>query len=247
MSGAARTRPAREAIHAVLFDFDGTLADSTALIMHSFRHTMRVHLDAVPSDEEWLSGFGTPLETQISRYARSEREFAAMMDTYRAYQAERYDELLRPFAGAPELVGELARRGVPMAIVTSRYRRSTLRGMELCGILDHFPVIVTPEDVSAPKPHPEPVLHALERLGVEAGHAVFVGDSPHDIAAGRAAGTWTAAALWGPFPRTALESAEPDFLLDEREEVLTLLAGGAGHGRPGSGPVRSGDGRGRRA
>jgi pyrophosphatase PpaX len=213
----------RGAIRAVLFDFDGTLADSTALIMHSYRHTMQVHLGAAPPDEEWLSGFGTPLEAQIARFSRSPAEHAAMLETYRAYQGEHYDDLLRPFDDALQVVTALARRGVAMAIVTSRHRRSTLRGMELCGILDHFPVIVTPEDVQQPKPHPEPVQHALRRLDVEPENAVFVGDSPHDIASGRAAGTWTAAALWGPFPRATLEAERPDYLLEAGRDVLALL------------------------
>jgi pyrophosphatase PpaX len=217
-------------IRAVLFDFDGTLADSTDLIMQAFRHTMGRYLDAVPPDEQWRSGFGTPLDVQIARFARTEAEFQAMMDTYRQFQQDRYDDLLRPFPGAPEMVMELARRGVPMAVVTSRYRRSTLRGMELCGMLDHIPVVITPEDVANPKPHPEPVLHALERLGVEAGSAVFVGDSPYDIRSGRAAGTWTAGVLWGPFPHVVLTAERPDFLLEAQRDVVGLLDAGVTNG-----------------
>jgi len=223
-------------IRAVLWDFDGTLADSTALIMECYRHTMGMHLGEVPPDEEWLSGFGMTLDTQIARFARSPAEFDAMMDTYRTYQREHYDRLLRPFPGAPDLIVQLARRGVPMAIVTSRYRRSALRGMELCGILDHVPVLVTPEDVRSPKPDPEPVLQALERLSLDPRKTVFIGDSPHDIVAGREAGTWTAGVLWGPFPRAVLEAERPDFLLHAQEEVLELLdAGGAGAGRSAAG------------
>jgi pyrophosphatase PpaX len=210
-------------IRAVLYDFDGTLADSTELIMRCYRHTMGVHLDVVPPDEEWLSGFGTTLEAQINRFARSPEEAEAMLETYRAYQFEHYDALLRPFPGAVETVAELERRGIALAIVTSRYRRSTLMGMDLCGITSHFPVIVTPEDVSNPKPHPDPVHFALEKLGVSAEEALFVGDSPHDMAAGRAAGTRTAAALWGPFPREVLLAERPDALLQRQEDVLALI------------------------
>lgn len=191
--------------------------------MRCYRYTMSTHLGLVPPDEEWLSGFGTPLETQIARFARSPSENAAMLETYRSYQEEHHDSLLIPFPGAAEVVEELIRHGIALAIVTSKYRRSTLRGMELCGVMDHIPVIVTPEDVTHPKPHPEPVLLALDRLGVEAREALFVGDSPHDIAAGRAAGTRTAAALWGPFPRASLNAAGPDFLLEAQHDVLRLL------------------------
>lgn len=214
-------------IRAVLFDFDGTLADTTGLIMDCYRHTMRAHLGEVPPDEEWLRGFGTPLEVQIARFARSAEEAGRMLETYREHQLLHYAALLRPFAGAVETVAELERRGFGLAIVTSRHRESTLRGMDLCGLVRHFPVIVTPEDVSSPKPHPEPVLVALERLGVDAAEAVFVGDSPHDVAAGRAAGTRTAGALWGPFPRAALEAEGPDWLLEAPGKVLRVVENGS--------------------
>lgn len=210
-------------IRAVLYDFDGTLADSTELIMQCYRHTMGAHLGHVPPDEDWLSGFGTTLETQLRRYARSEAEMQDMLVTWRAFQDGIHDDMLRPFPGAAETVAELERRGYGLAIVTSKHRRATLRGMELCGIVSHFDVIVTPEDVKDPKPHPEPVLVALERLGVAAEEAIFIGDSPHDIASGKAAGTRTAGVLWGPFPRAALESAGPDALLDAQQDVLRLL------------------------
>jgi pyrophosphatase PpaX len=210
-------------IRAVLYDFDGTLADSTELIMRCYRHTMTTHLGECPPDEEWLSGFGTPLETQIARFARSDEETAAMLVTYRDYQNGIHDDLLRPFPGAAETVAELERRGVALAIVTSKYRRSTLRGMELCGITEHFDVIVTPEDVANPKPHPEPVRFALEKLGVAPEEALFVGDSPHDMASGRAAGTRIAAALWGPFPQETLLAHQPDALLRRQQDVLALV------------------------
>ena len=211
-------------IKAVLYDFDGTLADSTELIMRCYRHTMRTHLGEAPPDEVWLEGFGMTLESQIARFARSDAEALEMLETYRAFQNLHHDDLLRPFPGAAETVAELEQRGIGLAIVTSKHRRGAMRGMDLCGIVHHFEVIVTPEDVTHPKPHPEPVLVALGRLGVQPHEAVFVGDSPHDMAAGKAAGTRVAAALWGPFPREALAREQPDVFLREQRDVLELLA-----------------------
>jgi pyrophosphatase PpaX len=212
-------------IRAVLYDFDGTLADSTELIMRCYRHTMATHLGECPPDEEWLAGFGTPLETQIARFARDAAEHDAMLATYREHQNEHHDTLLRPFPGAVETVAELKRRGVALAIVTSKHRRATLWGMDICGITELFDVLITPEDVGNAKPHPEPVHLALTRLGVDPAEALFVGDSPHDMVAGREAGTRTAAALWGPFPREALLAERPDFLIERQEDVLDLVAG----------------------
>lgn len=213
-------------IRAVLYDFDGTLADSTELIMRCYRHTMTTHLGECPPDEEWISGFGTPLTDQIARFSRTPEEYEAMLETYRTHQQELFDTELRPFPGADEVLAELERRGVPRAIVTSRLRHATLRALDVCGLSRHFDIIITPEDVTNAKPDPEPVLLALSRLGIPASEALFVGDSPHDIAAGRAAGTRTAGVLWGPFPHSALEEAAPDYLLTRQDEVLELLDGG---------------------
>src|SRR5687768_29091 len=91
-------------VRAVLYDFDGTLADSTELIMRCWRHAMNAHLGHCPPDEEWLSGFGTPLDVQIARFARSEAEKEAMLESYRAYQDEHHDTLVTAFPGAAETV-----------------------------------------------------------------------------------------------------------------------------------------------
>lgn len=210
-------------IRAVLYDFDGTLADTTELVMSSYRHTMTTHLGHIPPEEDWLRGFGTPLESQLARFARSAEERIAMLQTYQRFQTEHTQRLMMPFPGAIAAVEALRERGVPLAIVTSRYRESTLRSMDICGITRFFDIIVTPEDVQNPKPHPEPVLFALEKLDVPAAQALFVGDSPHDVASGRAAGTRTAAALWGPFPLAILEAEHPDHLLTRQDEVLDLV------------------------
>lgn len=213
----------RRRIRAVLYDFDGTLADSADLIMRSFQRTLETHLGYRPSREEWLSGFGPPLAVQLGRYARSPEEAEGMRITYVEYQRARTDELLAPFPGTLETVSALAERGLRMAIVTSKLRAATLQGMEVCGLVQYFDEIVTPEHVTHPKPHPESVLRAVERLGVSADEAILVGDSPHDVAAGRAAGTLTVGAAWGAFPRESLEEEHPDFILEEPRAVLPLV------------------------
>jgi pyrophosphatase PpaX len=85
-------------------------------------------------------------------------------------------------------------------------------------------VLVGADDVVKAKPDPEPVLMALERLGLagEEARTLFVGDSPFDIRAGRGAGTRTAAALWGPFPAEALAAEAPDHLVSRPRDLLEL-------------------------
>jgi pyrophosphatase PpaX len=87
-------------------------------------------------------------------------------------------------------------------------------------------VLVCADEVTNPKPHPEPVEKALTLLGADPATTVYVGDSIHDMHSGRAAGVRTAAALWGPFGRAHLESASPDYWLDSPRDLVDLLARG---------------------
>ena len=213
----------RPPLSAFLFDLDGTLIDSIELILRSYRHTMRTHRRHEPGDEVWMSGLGTPLWVQFRQFTKDPAEIDAMVATYREYNLAHHDEMVRPYAGVVDAVRSLERRGGSLALVTSKLRSGALRGLRLAGLEDAFGVVVGADDVTHPKPHPEPVLTALERLGARAQDAVFIGDSRHDIECGRAAGVKTAAVLWGPFDRSHLADLEPDYWL-ERPVDLSLLA-----------------------
>ena len=206
-----------------LFDLDGTLIDSIELILRSYRHTMRLHRGHEPSDDVWMQGLGTPLWVQFRHFTEDPAEIEAMVATYRAYNLAHHDELVRPYAGVVEAVLALRDQGKTLGLVTSKMRGGAVRGLKVAGLEDAFQVIVGADEVTHPKPHPEPVLTALERLGAPAAGAVFVGDSRHDVECGRAAGVKTAAVLWGPFDRAHLEDLEPDYWLETPTD-LTLLA-----------------------
>ena len=130
---------------------------------------------------------------------------------------------MRPYDGVVAAVRALRHEGKTLGLVTSKTRSGALRGLRVAGLEDAFTAIVGADEVTHPKPHPEPVLKALELLEAPAKGAVFIGDSRHDITCGRAAGVKTAAVLWGPFDRSHLEDLAPDYWL-ERPEDLTLLS-----------------------
>lgn len=209
---------------AVLFDLDGTLADTVDLILRCYRHTMRTHLGRELPDARWLSTIGTPLKEQLRDFARDEDEAARMLETYVTYQRGIHDQWVSPFPGAAEVVRELKARGIAVAVVTSKRREMALRTLDRCGLSGAYDELVAFDDVQRGKPDPEPVLLALDTLGLaaEAHRTVMVGDSPWDLRAGRAAGTRTAAALWGPYGRDALAEEAPDYWLDDLRGVLSL-------------------------
>jgi len=209
---------------ALLFDLDGTLVDSIDLILTSFRHTFRTHLGEAPPDERWMAGVGTPLVSQIRSLVSDEALVAPMSQTYRAFQLEHHDRLLKEFEGVRETVTELKARGHPIGLVTSKMEdlaRRALRRTSLDNLID---AIVAFESSPRHKPDPLPVLVALETLGVASQDALFVGDTPHDIVAGNAADVPTVAALWGPFSAEALRAVKPSFTLSHIRELPPLVA-----------------------
>jgi pyrophosphatase PpaX len=121
------------------------------------------------------------------------------------------------------LVRPIAAAGRRLGIVTSKNNAGARRGLDLVGLLDTIEVIIGADDVRHPKPHPEPVHRALADLGATASEAVFIGDSHHDIASGRAAGVRTIAVSWGPMEAERLRAAGADHVCAAPDEVLAAI------------------------
>src|SRR5262249_25953232 len=224
----------RHPIRCVLFDLDGTLLDSTELIFQSYQHTLASELGAPATREELYLASGQPLPEAFAaildyrQVHRPDLERAALVQrlvaTYRVFNVANHDALTRTFADVPAVLAEVRRRGYPLGLVTSKGREIGQLGLRLAGIAEAFDVAVFQEDSARHKPYPDPLWVALERLGLRErpAEAVYVGDSTHDLVAGRAAGVQTAAALWGPFPRESLTALDPDFLLATIGDVLEV-------------------------
>src|SRR5262249_46592121 len=109
-----------------------------------------------------------------------------------------------------------------LGVVTSKLRDGAMRGLRVSGLDQAFDIVLGCDDVTHSKPHPEPVLKAVAGLGVTTDETVFVGDSPHDMESGRAAGVQTPAVLGGPFARPPLEALSPDYWLENPEDLRQL-------------------------
>jgi pyrophosphatase PpaX len=210
-------------IRAILFDLDGTLIDSVDLIINSALYAFDKCGHPAPKAEEWLADLGLPLRTMFSRFIDDESKMADLVAGYREYQLANHDRLVRPYEEVTTTLDTLHARGYELAVVTSKSEPLAKRGLAHVGLEGFFDVIVGLESCTRHKPDPEPVHTALERIGIEPAGAVFVGDSPHDMAAGRAAGVTTVAALWGPFSRAQLARSEPDHYIGRMSEVLGIV------------------------
>lgn len=207
----------------VLFDLDGTLIDSVRLILDSYHHTLAVHGEPPRSDDFWLAGLGTPLRVQFRPWAQDPDRLEAMVATYREYNLSHHDAMVTAYPGIVATVRSIRAAGFRTGVVTSKNRPGALKGLALVGLDAAIELVVGADEVTHPKPHPEPVELALRQLGVPAHRAVYVGDSVHDMESGRAAGVETAAVLWGPFGRHHLERSRPDHWLEAPTDLSTLL------------------------
>jgi pyrophosphatase PpaX len=229
---------ARSALSTCLFDLDGTLIDSIELIFQSYEHAFSAHGLPAPSRDELLSGLGTPLSTQFALRRPDQPDdsrepgktgairIAALIATYREFNLAHHDEMVKPYPGALEAVTTLKRKGLRLGIVTSKRTDTARRGLAVCGFDGLFDDVVGMEDSTKHKPDPEPVLIALRRLRADAATTGFVGDSPHDLVAGLAAGVQVFSAGWGPFPRAAFRGIAMDGWLHEPAEIGHLVPAG---------------------
>ena len=209
---------------AALFDFDGTLVDTTEMIFQSMRHATSSVLGRDDlSREELLANVGQPLPRQMELLDAEKAEL--LLEAYRAHHEEHHDALIAEFPGVDEALSRLRTAGVSVVVVTSKRRRSVEMALEMFPGLDLVvDLFVTMEDTTEHKPHPEPLLRGLELAGdVPKERAVYVGDSPFDVQAAKVAGLRSVAVSWGAFSEDTLREAEPDHLVPDIDAVVDVL------------------------
>ena len=213
-------------IKGVLFDLDGTLVDTEALILASFRYATKTVLGRDIPDEELRAKIGQPLTVQMWDWAGGSQEVHdKLFNTYLEHNDRVHSQLIRSFSDTIPALDALQAAGIPLGVVTSKRSENAARAMESTGIGGYFKFIVAPDTFPAHKPDPEPVLHGCELLGVPPGECIYIGDSPYDMQAGRGAGCVTVAALWGMFAREELLAERPDYAITALSELVPIAAG----------------------
>lgn len=212
-------------VRAVLFDLDGTLIDSIGLILASFRHATSTVLGEAIPDDVMLRDIGTPLWKQMADISPDDVD--ELVREYRVHNNAHHDEMVAGYPGTAETLAELKRMGYPVGVVTSKLNAGALRGLRLFELDGFIDLVVGADDVKVHKPDPYPLRHAAELLGVPLEECMYVGDSPHDMAAAVSGGAVAAAAFWGPFDHGLLLAEHPDYVLDSISDILPLLQGDA--------------------
>jgi len=206
----------------VLFDLDGTVIDSGAIILASMRHAAKEVLGEEPSDELLMAAVGGPgLEAQM--HALAPDRVDELVRVYRAHNEPLHEELAW-CPGIDDLLVRLKDEGRRLGIVTAKRRATVELAFNVLPLEHLFDTVVGGDETARHKPDPEPLLLAAERLNFEPKDCAYVGDSPFDIRAAKAAGMDAIAVTWGGIhDRAKLEAEEPDAIVDNAEELLGVL------------------------
>ena len=207
----------------VLFDLDGTLIDSGPMIVASMKHAAKSVLGRDIPEEVLSAAVGGPgLVAQMQALAPDRVD--DLVAAYREHNEPLHDEL-EAFWEVIEVLPRLRAEGRRLGIVTAK-RRATV-GLAFARVPEleaSFEVVITSDDTERHKPSPDPILAAVDRLGVAPADAAYVGDSPFDVRAAKAAGVYAVAVAWGGIhPDEVLEREEPDVFVRHAEDLLGVL------------------------
>ncbi len=213
----------RPRFHTVLFDLDGTLADTIPLIVASYQHAFRTVLGEEIDEARARAWIGRPL---LPALLEESPEHGHSLDlTYREWNLANTARLIQRYDGVPEMLEALASAGVRMAVATSKRRQTARLALEGVGIDHLIEVAAALEDTTRHKPEPDPLLHAAASLGSQPCDCVYVGDATVDVLAARAAGMAAIAVSWGAADREALAATGPDALVVTVADLTAYLLG----------------------
>jgi pyrophosphatase PpaX len=204
----------------VLFDLDGTVVDSGGIILASMRHATRTVLEREYTDTELMANVGGPgLEAQMLAFGPEQAD--ELVRVYREHNEAIHDELASCH-GMEGVLDMLRAQGRRLGIVTAKRHKTVQLAFRHLPLAHYFDTIVAGDDTTRHKPYPDPLLLGLEQLAARADEAAYVGDSPYDMQAAKAAGVFAIGVTWGKIhARDALSDA--DVIVDTAEELLAAL------------------------
>ncbi len=211
-------------IETVLFDFDGTLMNTTNVIMQSWQEVYRTVRGKEEDEDVILKTFGSILGEALSEKFPEETE-EKLVKIYRDYHHDHFLELIDLYPGVRDMLEQVRRQDVTTALVTSRLKRTTMMAVEEFDLGKYFDTIVTADDCTKHKPDPEPLNIAMGNIGARPESSLMVGDTLYDRICARNAGTYCAMVDWAPSIDVHSLSGEhePDHILMTAGELLEII------------------------
>lgn len=212
-------------IHLIILDFDGTLADTSRVIIATMQATFKQMNMTIPNAEQVKSVIGLPLKECFTHLMPMDDDTAGRCtETYREIFGQKNQELApQPFPNVDSTLHRLHNDGLSLAIASSRSTRSLEEFIDRFGWNGLFSDVIGADKVTKAKPHPEPVERILADLHFLPKDALVVGDAPYDIWMGKNASTRTCAVTYGNAQLESLSEAKPDWVIDDFEKIESLI------------------------
>ncbi|WP_303785489.1 HAD-IA family hydrolase [Azovibrio restrictus] len=207
----------------IVFDWDGTLMDSAAAIVHAIQAASRDLGLPEPEEHRARHVIGLGLTDALQRAVPDlpEQEYPRMVERYRHHYLSR-DHELTLFAGVREMMDELERRGFRLAVATGKSRLGLDRALAHSGLGEYFHALRCADQCHS-KPHPQMLEELMAELGVPPERTLMIGDTTHDLQMAKNAGTGGLGVSYGAHPPEALLALEPLACLDSVEELRAWL------------------------
>lgn len=206
----------------IVFDFDGTVADTNKLIVDAWQHIFMHYRGKKEDESKIYHTFGETLRYSISNMI-PEADTDEAITMYRNYQ-KMHNQRKELFPGIKDLLFTLRKKGYVQAIVTSRTKKTTNEYMKDLGVGEYFDLIITCDDVHVHKPDPLPLSTALDRLNASNEEAIMIGDTRFDIGCANNAGVDSALAGWSKaFSDEDLSVCTPTYRLKTPAELLEIV------------------------
>lgn len=212
-------------IKGILFDFDGTVGNTTNLILTSFRYATQTVMGKVFPDAVYTSSFGLPLPQCMELVADKPEQVDALRDAYRSSNDLRHDELIESFPGVAEAFVLLKAAEIKIAIVTSKKQPMCRRGLRCLGLEQYVDVVIGCDDIVKSKPDAEPMLKGAAGLGLEPSECLCVGDSYFDLESGHNASCAACVAVSYTCldMKRVIQEGKPDYIIDDLRELIPLV------------------------
>jgi phosphoglycolate phosphatase/pyrophosphatase PpaX len=209
-------------VDAVIFDLDGTLADTIPLTVYALKKAALELSEIEYSDEEILSEFG-PIDTEIIKKLLYYKQDDIAPDVYLNHFESSFNDFVKPIEGIEILLDFIRSNGIKLGLFTGRSRRATEIIIERLGFRGMFDILISGDDTKKPKPDPEGILKALDMLVADKESSFYVGDFDVDILASKSAGVKSVLVLWSSSGDDRHNKHNPDYCFKNPSEFIDVL------------------------
>ncbi len=205
----------------IIFDIDGTLSSTNALIFASFNHISKKYLNRTFTDSELIALFGPTEDVILKKWCGDDYEKAR--SEYYEYYSDNHHNMASGYPGIKELLQKLKSAGLLLSIYTGKGKEAASITLRKIGCYDFFDMIITGDDVENHKPSGEGIVKFIAEFNLDPRRVLMIGDAPSDIKAAKAAGVKVASVLWDAYAREEVLKLDSDFLFHTVEELEQFL------------------------